>query len=335
VEAQKVNQREHIEKLLVGLLIAATAVVSFACSVAAQPRLPMVGVLTPGLSFKPVLEGLREGLEKLGYKEGDNIRFMVEDSQGDLPGLASRAAKLVEAKPDVLFTVVTAPTLAAKQATHTIPIVFAGVVDPIQSGLVASFASSRNNLTGVSAYTAYLSGKRLEILKAIAPRTQKILAVVSAKENVAQISFEQLKKASSKMGVNIFRRDVASTEDIEKLLLDRWAGKVDAIFHLPSVFVEKYFERLVAKSNKERLPLIVHDETLLRMGALASYGGDFRSYGAQAAKLAAKILKGARPSDIPIEVPDRFILAVNLTTAKKIGLKIPRMVLEGADRLVD
>jgi putative ABC transport system substrate-binding protein len=124
-------------------------------------------------------------------------------------------------------------------------------------------------------------------------------------------------------------------KDIDKLILRPWAGEVDAIFHLPSILVEKYLQRLIAKSNTEKLPLIVHEESFLRMGALASYGGDFRLYGMQAAKLVAKVLKGTKPSDIPIEVPDQFILAINLATAKAIGLKIPRKVLERADRLVE
>ena len=324
-----------VVKIIVSALAAMTCGWSQPGIVAAQTSPVRIGVLTPGLTFGPVLEGLREGLEKLGFKEEQNIRFMIEDSQGDLSGLASRAAKLLNAKPGVLFTVVTPPTLAAKQATHTIPIVFAGVVDPIQSGLVSSFGSSGNNLTGVTAYTAYLSGKRLEVLKGIVPQARKVLAVVSTKEIVAQISVKQLEQAALKTGVTVVRRDVANVEDIDKLFLRPWTGEVDAIFHLPSIFVEKYMERLIAKSNKEKLPLIVHEESLLRMGALASYGGDFRLYGMQAAKLVARVLKGTKPSDIPIEVPDRFILAVNLTTAKAIGIKIPRSVLERADRLVE
>jgi putative ABC transport system substrate-binding protein len=294
-----------------------------------------IGVLTPGLTFKPVVKGLVQGLGNLGFREGINVKFLVEDSKGDLPGLASRAAKLIAAKPDVLFTVATAPTLAAKQATQTIPIVFAGVVDPIQSGMIASFASSRNNLTGVTAYTAYLSGKRLEVLKEIAPQTRNMLAIVSGREVVAQISLKQLEEVSSRVNLHIVRHDVASEQDIEKLLLNPWAGKVDAIFHLPSIFVEKYMDRIIAKSLKEKLPLIVHEGTLLEKGALASYGGDFRLYGVQAAKLVAKVFKGAKPSQIPTETPDQLVLTINLATARTIGLTIPRKILERADRLLD
>ena len=304
-------------------LLAAASLIAGVANIAAQPAPVTIGVLTPGLNFDPVLVGLHEGLEKLSYRDGANLKFIIEDSKGDLAGLASRVAKLVEAKPAVLFTVVTPPSLAAKQATNTIPIVFAGVVDPIQSGLVPSFASSGNNLTGVTAHTAYLSGKRLEVLKAIIPQVRKVLAIVSTKEVVAQISLKQLEDASLKLGVKIIHQDVANTEDLEKLLARRWAGEVDAVFHLPSIFVEKSMERLTDKFNKERLPVIVHDDSLLRMGALASYGTDFRLLGFQSAKLVAKVLKGIKPSDIPIETPDQLVLTINQRNAKAIGLKIP------------
>jgi putative ABC transport system substrate-binding protein len=322
---------KSLEWLFAGLL--ALAMLFAAATATAQSV--TIAVLTPGLNFEPVLEGLREGLEKLGYRDGSNVKFMIEDSKGDLSGLAHRAAKLVEAKPAVIFTVVTPPTLAAKQATHTIPIVFAGVVDPIQSGLVPSFASSGNNLTGVTAYTAYLSGKRLEVLKAIVPQVRKVLAIVSAKEIVAQISLKQLEEAALKLAVKVIHRDVANTEDLEMLLARRWAGEVDAVFHLPSIFVEKFMERLTVKFNKERLPIIVHDESLLRMGALASYGTDFRLLGVQSAKLVFKVLKGVKPADIPIETPDQLVLTINQSAAKAIALKIPEKILERADRIID
>jgi putative ABC transport system substrate-binding protein len=322
-------------KLTMIVSLSAALMVISAAHIRAQPASANIAVLTPGLTFEPMLEGLREGLEKFGYRDGSSIRFIIEDSKGDLSSLASRAVKLVEAKPALLFTVVTPPTLAAKQATHTIPIVFAGVADPIQSGVIPSYVTSGNNLTGISGHIAYLSGKRLEVLKSIVPQVRKILAIVSTKEIVAQISLKQLEEASVKLGVKVIQQDVANTEDLEKLLARRWAGEVDAVFHLPSIFIEKSLDRLTDKSNRERLPLIVHDESLLRSGALASYGTDFRLLGEQAAKLVIKVLKGVKPSDIPIETPDRLVLTINRKTAKAIGLKIPDNILERADRILD
>jgi putative ABC transport system substrate-binding protein len=307
-----------------------------ACSLAgAAASIPTVGVLTPGLTYDPVLNGLREGLEKVGYKEGRTLKFIVEDSKGYPLDFAPRAAKLAESKPEVLFTVGTATTLAAKRATGTIPIIFTLVGDPIQSGVIAAFASSGNNVTGVSSYAAPLSGKRLELLTEIVPKAKNVLLIVAAKESSARISARFVEEAAKKMGVQLHRREVAGAGDIEKLLNEKLSGTADAIFLLPSLFVMDHIDAIVKKAKHERLPLIVNEQAVVVRGALASYGGDFRLFGLQAAKLVAKVLKGYKPSDIPIETPDRFILVVNLTTAKAIGIKMTRKVLERADRLVE
>jgi putative tryptophan/tyrosine transport system substrate-binding protein len=127
-----------------------------------------------------------------GYREGENLALMIEDAQGEVAGLASRAAKIVEAKPDVIFTVSTEPTAAAKQATTTLPIVFAFVADPLRSGFIASYASSQNNLTGITNSAGPLSGKRLEVLQEVAPRIQRVLVLVASRESVAELSFKYL-----------------------------------------------------------------------------------------------------------------------------------------------
>jgi putative tryptophan/tyrosine transport system substrate-binding protein len=156
------------------VLLEASVILIGLPGVGAQGRQFRVAVLTPGGAFSPALEGIREGVAQLGYQEGKNIVFMVEDAQGEVASLAKRAAKIVEAKPDVIFTISTAPTAAAKQATTTIPIVFAFVADPLRSGLIASYASSQNNLTGITSYVGPLSGKRLEILQEIAPGIKRV-----------------------------------------------------------------------------------------------------------------------------------------------------------------
>jgi putative ABC transport system substrate-binding protein len=305
------------------------------CIVAAQTSVPTVGVLTPGGTYEPVFIGLREGLEKLGYRENREVKFIVEDTKGSLDTLAERAAKLVAAKPDVLFTVATASAAAAKRATQAIPIVFTIVGDPVQTGLVAGFGSSKNNLTGISSFNAQLSGKRLELLKEIAPQAKRVLAIVPIKEASGLVSFKYLEESAKKLSLQIVRRDVTGKEEMDNLLKEKWAGTVDAVFNVPSVFVSSLLELIVDKAKRERLPLISWEHTHTQMGALASYAGDYREFGIQGAKVVTKVLKGIKPADLPIETPDRLILTVNLATAKAIGLKIPRTVLERADRLVE
>jgi putative ABC transport system substrate-binding protein len=303
--------------------------------VVAQSSLVRIGVLTPGLNFGPALEGLRQGLAQLGYEEGKQVTFIVEDTKMEVQDLVKPAMKLIEAKPDLLVTVSTSHTAAAKRSTSTIPIVFTVVGDPVRSGFIASYASSKNNLTGVSNSAAPLSGKRLELLKEVVPGMRRALVIVAAKDSVAEISFQFLEETAKKLGIQLIRRDVTTKEEIENTLLETPKGSVDAIVHVPSALVGNHIQLLIEKAKKDRLPLSVHEESLVKKGALVSYGADFRLLGVQSAKIVAKVLKGLRPSEIPIETPERLSLAINLATARAINLKVPRPVLERADRVVE
>ncbi len=296
---------------------------------------PIVAVLTPGATYEPLLDGLREGLARRGYLNGQNFRLVVEDTRGDIEGLRFRAMKVVDTKPDVLVTLTTAVTAVAKQANQQIPIVFTLVANPVHYDLVHDFASSRNNMTGVSTYAASLAGKRLEVLTEIVSKVKAVLAIVSSKEKMAQDTAEFLDNAAKKMGIQIVRRDVATVGEFENVLRDKSAMMVDAVFYVPSNLLSRQIRSLIMKLNRVKIPFAVNDESMVKMGALTSYGGDYRLFGLQAAKLVAKILKGAKPSDLPIEAPDRFLLTINLKTAKAIGLDISRKVLERADRLLE
>jgi putative ABC transport system substrate-binding protein len=283
-----------------------------------------IAVLTPGGDgFSPAHEGLREGLAQLGYHEGKNIALKVEDVDGDLASLPGRAARIVAAKPDVIFTVGTAATDAAKQATTTIPVVFAFVGDPLRSGLVDSYASSKNNLTGVSNYAGPLSGKRLEILQEVAPGIKRVLALVPPKESVAELSFQFLAEAAPKLGIELLRRDVANKEALEQVLKALPSGAVDAIYHVPSSLVGPHIDVLIDKARQDRIPLATHDFSMVERGALMSYGTDMRLLGMQAAKLTAKVIKGVKPAELPVQTPEQLSLGINLLTAKSIGLDIP------------
>src|SRR6266568_4068630 len=300
-----------------------------------QARHYRVAVLTPGLSFLPVLEGLKEGLEHLGYVPGKNVTLVVEDTHGAVPDLVQRAAQLAEAKPDVLVTVGTPHTRAASQATTSVPIVFTRVGDPLQYGMIASYASSQNNLTGISTYSGPLTGKRLELLREIAPEIKRILAVVAMNEANAQAAFERLAVVAQKLEIQVLRRDVTTREEIEQILSAMSPGSVEAIFHVPSFLVSAHIDLLIQKATQEKLPLIVHEDSMVDKGALVSYGGHSHPMGIQAAKLVAKLLEGAQPAQLPIQTPDKFIMTLNLATAKAIGLALPRPILERADRLVE
>jgi putative ABC transport system substrate-binding protein len=293
-----------------------------------------IGVLTPGLSLGPVREGMEEGLAHLGFVKGRNATFIVDDTKGITKDLVPRVEQLLSAKLDVLFAVSTDHAQAAKRATSDVPIVFAWVGDPVRAGLIEGYAHSKSNLTGVSAIGDSLSGKRLEVLLEIAPKAKRLLVIVSAQESVSVSAIRSLQIAAQKFGVQLVRRDATDRGEVIKALETTPRGSIDAIFHVPSTLVRTHLDLLVNRAGKDRIPLAVHEETLLDRGALFSYGPNTRLVGLQTAKIVHRILKGTWPGEIMIENPDRFFLAINQTTAKQIGVNVPRGMLEQADRLI-
>jgi putative ABC transport system substrate-binding protein len=330
------KRSKTIKRALSSLLLPMALTLILVCSSWAQsPAMRRIGVLTPGGDFAPVLEGLRQGLAQLGYVEGKQVTFIIEDTKMETLDPVKSAMKLLEAKPGLLVTVATSHTAAAKQVAGNLPIVFTMLTDPVQGGFVASYASSKNNLTGVSNNVAPLSGKRLEVLNQMVPGIKRGLAVVSVKEAIAQKSFQFLAESAKKFDVQLIRRDVTTRDELEKVLLDTPKRSVDAIILVPAILMRNHISLLVDKALKDRLPLGVHTEELVKKGGLVSYGEDSQLIGAQTARILVKVLKGIQPSDIPIETPERPVLAVNRTTAKAIGLKIPREFLERVDRIIE
>jgi putative tryptophan/tyrosine transport system substrate-binding protein len=330
------KRKKSLELVLSTLLLPLALVVLLVCSSWAQSPAPRrLAVLTPGGDFGAVLEGLREGLAQLGYAEGGQVTFIIEDTKMETLDPVKAAMRLLATKPDLLLTVATSHTAAAKQATGNVPIVFTVLAEPVQSGFVASFASSKNNLTGVSNSMAILTGKRLDLLREMVPGMKRALAIVTTNEMVAQKTFPSLKEAAQKLDVQLVRRDVTSKEELEKVLQDTPKGSVDAIVLVPSILLRNNIALVVDKALKDKLPFSVHSEELVKKGALVSYGEDNRLIGIQAARIVVKILNGIKPADIPIESPERPVLAVNRTTAKAIGLKIPPQFLEQVDRILN
>jgi putative ABC transport system substrate-binding protein len=330
------KDRRVSDRVLSTVLLSILFTVMFACSIQAQPTaIRRIGVLTPGGDFGSVVEGLRQGLAEAGYEEGKQITLIVEDTKMETLDPVKAALRLVAANPDLLVTVATSHAAAAKQVAGNIPVVFTLLTDPVQSGFVASYASSKNNFTGVANSVAQLSGKRLEMLKEMVPTIKRGLAVVAVKESIAQKSFQFLAESASKFGTQLVRRDVTTKEDIEKSLLDTPKGSVDAIIHVPAILLRNHIALLVEKAKRDRLPFGVHTEELVKKGALVSYGEDNRLIGIQSARIVIKVLKGIIPSDIPIETPEHPVLVVNRTTAKIIGLTIPNKFLEHVDRIVE
>jgi len=313
---------------LLAMLLAATL------HAAPPARTVKVAVLTPGLGFGEVLSGFREGLGQLGYRENVNLSLLVEDTKGTGSDVKAQAQALVAAKPDVLVTVGTSHTVAAKTATSAIPIVFTWVGDPVRSGLVPNYASSGNNLTGLSVYSGPLSGKRLEILKEIAPDARRVLCLV-AKESIAEISFNVAQRTADQLGMTLIRRDVTIRDDIVRELGALPKGAFDAIYHVPSGLVSAHINLLIQRAREDKVALMAHEDEMVASGALISYGANYRRMGQQTARVVDRVLAGMAPAEIPIQIPDKLVLAINLVTARTIGLKPSLTLLERAERIVE
>ena len=307
---------------------------------AQQPKkIAQIGFLYPGLSpgtSYAQLEGLRQGLRELGYVEGKNITIEYRFAEGKLDRLPDLAAELVRLKVDVIVAAGGTPgILAAKNATRTIPIVFPNVGDPVALGFVDSLARPGGNITGLTLRTPEFSGKQLELLKEVVPRARRV-AVLGQEANAASAaSFKEMQTASSALGLELHQIEVRGPNDFESAF-SKMTGTVRAtglFLQSTAMFIDNR-KRIAELATKHRLPAIYDARELAEAGVLMSYGTDRFDLGRRAAIYVDKILKGAKPADLPVEQPTKFEFVINLKTAKQIGLTIPQTVLYRADRVI-
>src|SRR5258706_11485692 len=235
---------------------------------------PRNALFPPGLGLAAGQKEMEEALPHLVYIDEKNINSLLEDTKGSTADLSARAATLMGSKPDLLFTVTIPHTMAAKQATSSVPVVSAWVGNPVSAGLVAYYPYSKSNLTGVTSTTDSLSGKRLEVLLEIAPKAKRLLVIVASNESVSTSSFHSLDQAAKKLGVKLVRHDVTSDEEIKTVLDKTSKVSVDAIFNTSSNLVRFNIDLLIDKAKLERIPLRVDEDGLVDRGALTSYGPD-------------------------------------------------------------
>jgi putative ABC transport system substrate-binding protein len=288
-----------------------------------------VGVLNDARAANhPAVDGLKAGLRDLGFEEGRDVIFDVTLTDGNLDRMSAAAGALVKAGVDVIFTSNEAATLAAKTATHTIPIVFTLVGDPVAAGIVTSLAHPTENLTGVSSLTTELVPKRLEALKALAPRLRRVWAISHGSDLASGAVNTRALEVSSRFGMEVMPRAVRTPEELEQILEQLRPG--DGLL-VPDIAAMDISAMLLETSIDRRVPAVFSSELWVSHGGLVSYGADYRAQGVQAARLVGKILHGGRPRDLPVEGADRIILAVNLKTAASFGLTAPRTLLFRAD----
>jgi putative ABC transport system substrate-binding protein len=313
---------------------------TFCSSVEAQQanKLPRIGYLS-AVSPSAILDrtqAFRQGLHQLGYVEGKTILIEWRYAEGKIDRLPALAAELVGLKVDVIVTGGTGATRPAKQATVSIPIVMTQDNDPVANGFIASLPRPGGNITGLSNLSPEISGKRLELLKEIVPRLSLVAVIGTSTSQDYAHELKEIKLAAGTLGLKLQHLDVLEPNHIEPAF--RAANKVraDAVLWLVSGRIARssYRREITDLAIKWRLPAIYENVASTEAGGLMSYGVSLLDLDRRSARYVDKILKGARPADLPVEQPTKFELIINLKTAKQIGLTIPPNVLARADRVI-
>ena len=280
------------------------------------------------------IEAFRQGLRELGYLEGKNIVIEYRWAEGKLDRLPALAAELVRLKVDIIVSAGPTVTRVAKEATVTIPIVMGFDDDPVGSGFVASLARPGGNITGLSALSPELSGKQLELLNEIVPKLSRVAVVGSSTHPGTAQSLKEIELAAGAFKVQLQNLDVLDPKDLEKAFGAASKGRADAVLVLESVVTNSHRKEIVELSVKNRLPAIYYTAEWVEAGGLMTYGASFTDLFRRAGTYVDRILKGAKPADLPVEQPTKFELIINLKAAKQIGLIVPPNVLARADRVI-
>jgi putative ABC transport system substrate-binding protein len=326
------NRRAFLGSLTGGLL--AVPLVAEAQEAAKVAR---IGWLTPDrevVRYQAFLQGLRD----LGYVEGHNVVIEYRSAEGRLERLPALAAELVSLKVDVIVARATVAALAAKQATRTIPIVFPTVSDPVATGLVTSFARPGENVTGLSFFTPELVGKSMELLKEAVPGVSRIAVLwqpPAFAEHQGKALLKAAEVAARTLGVRLQVVEARGPDDFERAFSEMTGARADALVVLTSATFAQARRRLVDLTAKSRLPAMYPLREYVDAGGLMSYGPNVLDQFRRAAIYVDKILKGAKPGDLPIEQPTKFDLVINLKTAKALGLTIPPSLLQRADQVIE
>ena len=297
-------------------------------------KVPRIGFLSPTNEPSPSSEAFVGGLRELGYVEGRNIAIEYRNGQGRFDRLPELTAELVRLKVDVILAASLQAAKVAKDATRTIPIVMLGS-DPVGGGLVASLARPGGNVTGLDLTWQELSEKYLELLKEVIPRVSHVAVNWDPDAAGSSLRFKEITAAAQTLGVKLQSLEVrGSNPDFDSALKTATKGRAQGVVVASTRVYRTHRTRLVNLTEKSRLPTLYDDREFVDAGGLMSYGANYADLYRRAAYYVDKILKGAKPADLPIERPTKFELIINLKAAKQIGLTIPPNVLARADRVI-
>ena len=293
-----------------------------------------IGVIHQGGPYRAVVDGFRSGLRELGLEDGKKISLQISETKSD-PKIIEEAAKAFERdKVNLIYAITTSAVVPVKNVASKTPIVFAVGTDPVLSGLVQSFAKPGGRLTGVQYSTTDLTAKRLEILKEILPRLNRVLILYNPNNRSSREAAELSRAAAKQLHLQLIDRQAASVDELRQQLETIKPKQADAYFYISDAMVNSHADLVIEMAQLKKLPTMFSEQSAVAMGALASYGQNFREVGRLSAGYVQKIIAGAQPRDLRIETVDKLELVINLATAKQIGLTIPPNVLARADRVI-
>ena len=300
----------------------------------AQPagKVYRIGFLRAGQPPETYLEGFQQGLRERGYIYGQNVVVEFRATNGSLDQLPQFAEELVRLKVDVILASAGPAALAVKRVTTSVPIVFVGVVDPVELGLVPSLGRPGGNITGLATTSGDFAGKRLELLRAIVPRLRRVAVLWHPANPTNPIQLKGAQVAARTLGVQLEPVSFQGPNDFDSAV--KAVRGTDGLLLLESPLFTTYRARLAELAARSRLPAIYGQREYVEVGGLMSYGTDFQDLYRRTASYVDKILKGAKTADLPVEQPTKFELVINLKTAKALGLTIPQSLLGRADEVV-
>lgn len=282
----------------------------------------------------PRLEAFRQGLRELGYVEGQNLVVEYRHEAGGFERLPELAAELVRLKPDVLVAVTTNAAIATMKATAAIPIVFMGVTDPVAAGLVESLSRPGGNTTGITNMAATLTGKRLELLKQTIPTLSRVAVLWDPRAPGSVPQWQQSQQPARELGLQLYSMEVSSADRYEAAFREAVEAHNTAVWVTLNPLANSNQKRIAELALSHRLPSICARSDYSDNGCMMAYGPGYGTEGKDGARYVDRILRGAKPADLPVEQPMTFELVINLQTAQKLGLTIPPSVLLLADRII-
>jgi putative tryptophan/tyrosine transport system substrate-binding protein len=314
-------------------LLSSVAVASPLAAPAQQPTMPVIGFLRSGPPPKSWVSAFQQGLRERGYVDGQNVVVEIRFTDGSVNELPRLAEELVRLKANVIVASGAPSALAAGKANTSVPIVFAGVYDPVGLGLVQSLGHPAGNITGVAQNPADLSGKRLELLREIIPNLRRVGVILDRTNPSNRPQFEGAELATRLMNIQLERLPIVDPKEFEATFAA--VRGADGVLLLDSPLFLTHGARLIRVAATNHLPVIYGVSEFIKLGGLISYGTNYTDLYQRAAAYVDNILKGAKPADLPVEQPTKFELVVNLNTAKALGITIPPTLLARADEVIE